>query len=249
MRIFLSHRGRDKALIREFKALLPGFLDAWLDEDSLSWGESFPAELKTTIQSGVDFLIIFLDNDAVKSKWVVQELEWAIQRERELKRTFVLPILLEAIPSENLPEGISERVFLRLSDYTHASVEDLAKRATLKLFQLVIQSYSSLQLELPRRMSLLSVRDELSAGQARLLGYLVENGSTGGELSQRKIEQGMLKPHASSELYYRLESLIQQGFITKRRISTDGQFSYQLTDEFRNQLDQAKQAQINTGLS
>jgi hypothetical protein len=93
MRIFLSHRSRDKALIREFKGLLPGFLDAWLDEESLSWGESFPAELKTTIQSGVDFLIIFLDNDAVKSKWVVQELEWAIQRERELKRTFVLPIL------------------------------------------------------------------------------------------------------------------------------------------------------------
>jgi hypothetical protein len=140
-------------------------------------------------------------------------------------------------------------LFLRLSDYTHASVEDLAKRATLKLFQLVTQSYSSLQLELPRRMSLLAVRDELSAGQARLLGYLVENSSNGGELSQWKIEQGMLKPDGSSELYYRLESLIQQGFITKHRISTDGQFSYKLTDEFRSQLEQAKQAQINTDLS
>jgi hypothetical protein len=43
--------------------------------------------------------------------------------------------------------------------------------------------------------------------------------------------------HASAELYYRLESLIQQGFVCKRRISTDGQFSYTLTEEFHGQIE------------
>ena len=65
MRIFLSHRSRDKALVREFRSLLPRFLDTWLDEESLSWGDSFPAELRSSIQSGVDFLLIFLDNEAL----------------------------------------------------------------------------------------------------------------------------------------------------------------------------------------
>ena len=74
MKIFLSPRSRDKALVREFRSLLPRFLDTWLDEDSLSWGDSFPAELRSSIQSGVDFLIIFLDNDAFGSEWVKQEV-------------------------------------------------------------------------------------------------------------------------------------------------------------------------------
>jgi hypothetical protein len=85
MRIFLSHRSRDKALLREFRSQLPSFLETGLDEESLSWGDSFPTELKLSIQSGVDFLIIFLDNDALSSEWVKQELEWAIEREKELR--------------------------------------------------------------------------------------------------------------------------------------------------------------------
>jgi len=239
MKIFLSHGSRDKALIREFKGKLPSFLNTWLDEDSLNWGESFPAELKSTIQSGIDFLLIFLDRDALSSKWVMQELEWAMQRERELKRTFVLPILLGVVASEDLPAGLSERLFLRLNDYEGSSIEDLAKRATMKLFQLVVESYSSLQLEVPSRKSLIALRDELTAGQAKLLGYLVEKGKNGSEVTQRQAEQGTGHPHASAELYYRLESLIQQGFVRKRRISTDGQFSYALTEEFRSQMEKA----------
>jgi TIR domain-containing protein len=189
MRIFLSHRSRDKALVREFRAILPTFLNVWLDEDSLSWGESFPAELKSTIQSGIDFLIIFLDKDALKSKWLMQEVDWAIQRERELKRTFILPIVLEMDASDELPAGFSERISLRLSDFSHSSVEELAKRATMKLFQLVVESYSSLQLEVPSRKSLISVRDELSAGQAKLLGYLVEKIKNVSEISQRQMSR------------------------------------------------------------
>src|ERR1700680_146815 len=190
MRIFLSHASRDKALIREFKGRLPGFLNTWLDEDSLTWGESLPAELKSTIQSGIDFLLIFLDRDALSSKWVMQELEWAMQRERELKRTFVLPILLGGLASKDLPIGLSERISLRLNDYEISSIEELAKKASDKIFQLVVESYSSLQLEAPSHKSLISLRDELTAGQAKLLGYLVEKGKNGSEITQRQVEQG-----------------------------------------------------------
>jgi len=95
----------------------------------------------------------------------MQELECAMQRERELKRTFVLAMLLEAVASENLPAGLSERLFLRLSGQYRKSVEGLAESITMRLFQLVVESYSSLQLEVPSRKSLTSLRDELTAGQ------------------------------------------------------------------------------------
>jgi hypothetical protein len=65
---------------------------------------------------------------------------------------------------------------------------------------------------------------------------VIRNGQDGSEIAQRQIEQGMEYSHASAELYYRLESFIQQGFVHKRRIATDGQFSHALTEEFRSQM-------------
>ena len=57
----------------------------------------------------------------------------------------------------------------------------------MKLFQLVVESYSSLQLEVPSRKSLISLRDELTAGQAKLLGYLIEEGKDGSEIAQGRM--------------------------------------------------------------
>lgn len=235
MRIFLSHRSRDKALVREFRNQLPRFLDSWLDEDSLTWGESLPASLRSTIQSGVDFLIIFIDKDALTSRWVETELAWALERERELQRSFVLPVLLDDLSSEQIPSGLSDRLHLRLADFSRASVVSLAERATLALFQLVAESFSALQLEMPRPVSLRDIQDGLSAGQARLLGCIVRQCQRDGETSQREIESAMGHAHASAELFYRLESLIAQGFLSKRRLPADGQFAYRLSDEFVSQ--------------
>jgi hypothetical protein len=235
MRIFLSHQNRDKALVREFREFLPRFLDTWLDEDSLPWGVSLPEQLKATVQSSVDFLIVFLDRASLASSWVRQELEWALARERELGRIFVLPILLEEVPASDLPSGLGERLYLRLADFNRASVEALANRATIELFRLIVETLASVQLELPRHPSLGEVRDALTAGQAQLLGYLVLQSGQGPEILQRDIEAAM-RNYSGPELFYRLETLIAQGFITKRRFSTDGQFSYRLTPEFAQSL-------------
>jgi hypothetical protein len=144
----------------------------------------------------------------MKSEWVRQELEWAMAREKELKRTFVLPIMLEEVPAEDLPAGFPERLQLRLSDFSRASVEALSQRATFALFKLVVDSFSSLQLELPQRKSLREMQDTLTAGQARLLGCVIERRSDAGQITQREIEAAMGQVHTPAELFYRLESLI-----------------------------------------
>lgn len=150
MRIFLSHQSRHKPLVREFKHHLPTFLHPWLDEESLTWGATLDKELRSAIQSSVDFLIILLDKETLNSAWVKQELEWAMQRENELSRSFVLPILLETVPRDSLPLGLSDRLHLRLADYNRESVESLAQRASQQLFQLVATSYSNVDDVAPR---------------------------------------------------------------------------------------------------
>lgn len=142
MKIFFSHQSKDKPLVREFKNKLPGFLDTWLDEEKLIWGDDYPDKLEKIIKSKVDFLFIFLDDDALSSEWVEKELKWAIKRERELNRTFILPILLPGVSSESLPAEFSDRLSLRLNDFHVDSVDELAKKAILNLFQLVVESFS-----------------------------------------------------------------------------------------------------------
>ena len=55
MKIFLSHRSRDKPLVNDFKQLLPPFLNPWLDDESLAWGISLETELRSTDSVGRRF--------------------------------------------------------------------------------------------------------------------------------------------------------------------------------------------------
>ncbi|MHB8953844.1 MAG: toll/interleukin-1 receptor domain-containing protein [Pirellulaceae bacterium] len=143
MKIFLSHRSRDKATVRDFQRSLPSFLNSWLDEENLEWGDSIADRLKETIDLEADFVVIFLDKDTLDSEWVVRELGWALEREASLGRTFLLPVVLGNVTNEALPPSISSRLHLRLEDYTASSIEHLASRATEKLFQLVIGGHAS----------------------------------------------------------------------------------------------------------
>jgi hypothetical protein len=240
MKIFLSHFSRDKPLVSKFKERLPKFLRPWLDDEQLQWGGLLETELRSAIQSGMDFLIIFLGSDAMSSTWVKKELAWALQSERETKRRIVLPILLPGTDPAALPEGLSQRISLRLNDYGDPAIEDLAELATEKLFQLTVENYSALQLEIPPRKSLTAVRDDLSANQAKLLDYVVKQCRQSSQVMQRSIEDAMQYPRGSGELYYRLETLIHEGFLEKRRNATDGTFSYRLNDEFRASLAEPK---------
>ena len=60
MKVFLSHSSRDQALVREVKGLLPDFLNTWLDEDSLCWGD-FPGATKVDNSVGHRFFADLLE--------------------------------------------------------------------------------------------------------------------------------------------------------------------------------------------
>jgi hypothetical protein len=139
MRIFLSHGKQQVKLVRDFKNRLHKYIPMWLAENDLTWGDTLETALQSAINSDVDYLIIFLDADALKSTWVQKELGWALEREKQLSRTFVLPIVFPDA-QEHLPPDLAGRLQLVVNDY---HVTELAQKALQQLFHLVINAFEA----------------------------------------------------------------------------------------------------------
>lgn len=68
--------------------------------------------------------------------------------------------------------------------------------------------------------------DELSATQLKILHFIKIECGSNLKVSQTKIEEYMNYEHCSAEFFYRLETLICQNFIRKKRSPEQGQFLY-----------------------
>ncbi|HEY3665259.1 MAG TPA: TIR domain-containing protein [Polyangiaceae bacterium] len=128
MRIFLSHSGRDKALVREIAGHFPPWLKTWIDEERLLFGSELAPSLKEAIDSDVDFVVLFFGNDAAGSAWVKQEISWALEREANLGRTFLLPVLLDDVRDRLSDFGLGGRITLEIADFTSGSTRLLAEQ-------------------------------------------------------------------------------------------------------------------------
>lgn len=128
MKVFFSHSSRDKALVSAIKRNLPEHLAAWIDEHELLIGSDITDSIYRAIRSDVDFVVIFLGGDAIASEWVKRELAWALDREKELKRTFVIPVLLEDIWSRVEPAAFQRRLYLRCFDQTESQIQYVANQ-------------------------------------------------------------------------------------------------------------------------
>ena len=128
MQIFLSHSGRDKALVRDLRNHFPPWIKTWIDEERLLFGSELAPSLKDAIDSEVDYVVLLFGRDAADSVWVQQEITWALAREEQLERTFLLPILLEPVRDRLSAFGLAGRLTLELTDFTSDGTRLLAER-------------------------------------------------------------------------------------------------------------------------
>ena len=145
MKIFLSHNSRHKPLVREIKRCLPEHINLWIDEKELLIGDNLDTSIKDAIETNTDFVIIFIDSYAIKSPWVLKEVDWATNHEKEIGRTFLLPIVLEKEAWDNFQhEGIKGRKHLICEDFSENNVRNLANNLISELFAWLSrdQSYS-----------------------------------------------------------------------------------------------------------
>ena len=128
MKIFLSHSSERKPLVREVKSYFPEHIKSWIDEKDLLIGDETEKTIKDAINTNSDFVIIFIDSNSIKSRWVRKELKWALNHEIEIQREFILPVLLEKC--SKIPKELRNRKYISCPDYTETSIKSLAENLT-----------------------------------------------------------------------------------------------------------------------
>lgn len=101
MKIFLSHKGADKPLVREFKQTLAllGF-DPWLDEDAMQAG----AELERSLLKGFHdscAAVFFVTPNYKDENYLASEVDYALQEKRKKGDKFaIITLVLDKNGSE-----------------------------------------------------------------------------------------------------------------------------------------------------
>ena len=95
MRVFFSHATPDKPAVRAIARLMPAHVECWVDETDLALGNSLRDRIRRAIDYESHYFVLFLSAVARDSVWVRQELDWALAREAEARRDYVLPLLLD----------------------------------------------------------------------------------------------------------------------------------------------------------
>ena len=126
MKIFLSHAGYDKVLVRSVRKLLPNYISVWIDEFDLIAGEELGQGLRSAVHHKSDFIVIFLSEKAVQSSWVMKELQWALEREKDVARELIIPVFLEKISPDKIPLSLRGRKYLECHGTTERGIQFLA---------------------------------------------------------------------------------------------------------------------------
>ena len=111
--VFISYSHTDREFVRRLAQDLSNqTLEVWLDE----WRMAVGKDIKALLDEGIatyDFFLIVVSTASIASGWVRHELEIALEKERNGRSGFVLPLLLERVP---LPALVADRPPV---DFTH----------------------------------------------------------------------------------------------------------------------------------
>lgn len=177
MKIFLSHASRDKPLVREIVSHLPESLTIWIDEKDLPLGSEISSSLEDTITYESDLVILFISPEAVSSKWVKKELNWALKREKEIGHIFIFPIVLDSVSWEKVePEEFQKRKYLKLNDFTTESSKNLASKLEREIFDWLVKQKSN-SVTVPSRLKEFELEIKVKAGNLIRKSELLNDGN------------------------------------------------------------------------
>jgi hypothetical protein len=99
MRIFFSYADAERDFARQLaERLLGAGLDVWWDEREIVAGENWAAALQTALEQA-NAMVVLLSPDAVRSRWVRHEIDYALGTPRFAGR--VVPV--EVRPTDEVP--------------------------------------------------------------------------------------------------------------------------------------------------
>jgi hypothetical protein len=107
MKVFLSYADSERKLARELAERLVGAgIRVWWDDAEISAGENWAGAIQLALQEA-DALVVLLSPDAVRSRWVRREVDYALATPRfahrivpvQVKPTPDAPWFLQSLPS------------------------------------------------------------------------------------------------------------------------------------------------------
>jgi len=138
MKVFFSHATPDKPLVRALARAMPAHVECWVDEGQLSLGYTLHEVIRRVIDHESHYFVVFLSAAARDSAWVRQELDWALAREAEARRDFILPLLLqEALPLGTAPpamQALPQRLYLPCFDASAGGRRKVGAALAAQLF-------------------------------------------------------------------------------------------------------------------
>lgn len=147
MKIFLSHSSADKSNVKSIIRYLPPVLSTWLDENNLLGGSNLDDTFEKAIKTECDYILVFLGNGRETNSWVLKELAWGIEKQKEAQRIFIIPVIMPNIigePYDIFPE-IQDIKYLKLDNYEEVGFKACAETIFNHLISLVIQDLDSLR--------------------------------------------------------------------------------------------------------
>jgi hypothetical protein len=114
--VFVSYAGRDKELaLLIAKIFTENNIDVWMDDFNIKVGDTIVSKIESGIKES-DYFIVIISKNSIKSEWVKQEIELAYITNQDRNKPRIIPIVLENVPSKDVPKLINELLWSRVSE-------------------------------------------------------------------------------------------------------------------------------------
>jgi hypothetical protein len=123
-KVFLSHKSIDKPTVSRYTAALKicGF-QPWIDEDEMPAGSHLDASLVNGMKESCA-AVFFITPNFTDERFLKQEIEYAVNEERERPGDFVIiPLLIGGATQSNVPKLLSRFVAKAAADDLEGLVE------------------------------------------------------------------------------------------------------------------------------
>ena len=126
IQVFVSHCRRDLSFARRLIEDLNGRVEnlkCWIDELELQPSDPFPEKIAAALRSA-DYVVVVLSEAAVRSRWVLAELNTALERNLSGDSTTVVPVVIESC---DIPELLRSRIYADFRESYESGLNQLVK--------------------------------------------------------------------------------------------------------------------------
>jgi DeoR/GlpR family transcriptional regulator of sugar metabolism len=237
MKIFMSHSGKQKLFVKEIKRYLPHHINVWIDEKEIFVGDNIDFSIVKAIGTDCDFFIVVIDEYALRSEWVLKELNLAVKREEELKRIFLLPIVIDKFAWANISDArIRTKKYLYCPDFTDNTIEAISKELSSEIFAWLCKEFDNKNINLQdTSIKLIQDADKLSKAIAEEIKTIIHpyrktNPLELGELIIHLKNKELIQSNEKEELIKIIERLVELNFLNG--INYDGTHIYLSQERF-----------------